>query len=213
MLSFRLGHDPSTPGGGGDSLKNPGTPGGGGPHTPSNLGADNNSQQQPPKYPGGGGPHTPTSEALFSGDHTPGGGPLPGTPHTPTSSSQQQQDSNKRAFPAPSPGPDGNPRFPMPGSPGGGRFPGGMSPNHMAMVGAGLPPQDNMPLNPATPTSATSVPSNHAGGGCKGGFDPITSMAQMSQQLTQVSTPCSTDARVEDSDSCVPGMIGTGLLV
>merc|ERR1719239_2090063 len=115
-----LGHDPSTPGGGGDSLKNPGT--------------------------GGGGPHTPTSEALFSGDHTPGGGPLPGTPHTPTSSSQQQQDSNKRAFPAPSPGPDGNPRFPMPGSPGVGRFHGGMSPNHMAMVGAGLPPQDNMPL-------------------------------------------------------------------
>ena len=149
----------------------------GGPLTPSSTAG----MDMPPKYSGGGPntPNTPNSDMNF---------PVP-------SPSQNQDKLNRMTpssqsdskFPAPSPGgASGGPRSPMvsssrfpvpspgqrfPGPPGGpmggpGRPPstGGMSPMHDA------------PLNP----SAASTMGR--------GFDPISSMAQMSQQLTSTSS-------------------------
>merc|ERR1719508_417538 len=128
------------------------------------------------KGPGTPGPHTPGSQLGDAPPKYPGG---PQTPHTPSS-----QDKSSR-FPVPSPGPS-DPRFPVPASPSQGRFQGGMSPSQL---GLGPDNSSNMPLNPATPSSTGNNPCSMAGKA----FDPISSMAQMSQQLTgQVSTPCST---------------------
>ena len=153
----------------------PGTPGASeskGPGTPAPQTQSSQHGEAPPKYPGG--PNTPTSESgLYPGDG-------PATPHTPSS-----QDKNSR-FPAPSPSP-ADPRFPVPAaSPSQTRLPGGMSPSHMAM---GPDNTSNMPLNPGTPGSSQSTNTNMS----NKGFDPISSMAQMSQQLAgAATTPCST---------------------
>eukprot|EP00094_Tigriopus_californicus_P004642 TCALIF_04465-PA protein Name:"Similar to lgs Protein BCL9 homolog (Drosophila melanogaster)" AED:0.10 eAED:0.15 QI:775/0.71/0.62/1/0.71/0.62/8/0/1146 len=176
----------------------PGTPLGG-PPTPSSI-----VNEMPPKYNGPHTPHTPNSVS-DSGNmnfHVPSpqGGPDisggqrmgPGTPITPGPVS----DKNQR-FPVPSPGGPRTPgmdnnssRFPVPSpqmGPGNNRFPGqgGISPNPMHSGPNSI--QDNMPLNPSTPTSSVGM-------GMSKSFDPISSMAQMSQQLTSsnTSTPCST---------------------
>merc|ERR1712106_855796 len=74
----------------------------------------------------------------------------------------------------------------------------------------------NMPLNPATPSSTGNNPCSMAGKA----FDPISSMAQMSQQLTgQVSTPCSTpnsigqgpDSGLGSMGNLEPGMMNSPL--
>ena len=152
----------------------------------------------------GGGPNTPnTPGSIHDG---PAGFPIP-SPKTMTDSCSSNPNgpgsnagpgSNKK-FPAQSPGPrtpnepagagpcGGGSRFPMPspqsqqgmpgGQGGGPRFPGPM-PNSDNPMG-GNPSDSNMPLNPSGP------PGNKSGGPGPGGppFDPISSLAQMSQQL------------------------------
>merc|ERR1719225_331992 len=158
--------------------KGPGTPG---PQTPSSQHGD-----APPKYPGGPQtPHTPTSDALYHGDG-------PATPHTPSSQ-------DKARFPAPSPSP-ADPRFPIPASPGQGRLHGGMSPSHMGGMGPEM--SGNLPLNPATPSSQ----SNNTNMSSKG-FDPISSMAQMSQQLAGPGP----DSGLGSMGNLEPGMINSPL--
>merc|ERR1719350_451820 len=143
-------------------------------------------------------PHTPGSQLgegappKYPGPSiTPSGEPglFMGEPGTPSS-----QDKG-RSFPIPSPSTD--PRFPVPASPGG-RFPGGVSPSGQL----GLPPQDiNLPLNPGTP--ATQAPQQPPKA-----FDPISSMAQMSQQLTGQGTPCSTPNSVGQGPDSGLGSMG-----
>merc|ERR1719328_1019854 len=176
-----------------NDTKGPGTPGPGqAPPTPSSQ-----QGEAPPKYPGGPNtPHTPTSEGgLYPGDG-------PATPHTPS------------RYPAPSPSP-ADPRFPIPASPGQGRLPGGMSPSHMP--GMGPDNTGNMPLNPGTPSSQPNNPNMS-----NKGFDPISSMAQMSQQLAGAgpgSTPCSTpnsigpgpDSGLGSMGNLEPGMMNSPL--
>merc|ERR1719282_1091040 len=196
LVSPSVGGDPSTPTP--SDTKGPGTPGPGqappAPQTPSSQ-----HGEAPPKYPGG--PNTPTSESgLYPGDG-------PATPHTPSS-----QDKNSR-FPAPSPSP-ADPRFPVPAaSPSQTRLPGGMSPSHMAM---GPDNTSNMPLNPGTPGSSQSTNTNMS----NKGFDPISSMAQMSQQLAgAATTPCSTpnsigpgpDSGLGSMGNLEPGMLNSPL--
>merc|ERR1719507_738351 len=152
------------------------------------------SGQEPPKYPG---PNTPTSEAQW-------GDTGPATPHTPSSQDKR--------FPAPSPN-AADQRFPIPASPSQGRLPGGMSPSHMGAMGPDH--SVNMPLNPGTPSSQNNNPNMS-----NKGFDPISSMAQMSQQLAgAVSTPCSTpnsigpgpDSGLGSMGNLEPGMMNSPL--
>merc|ERR1719328_292829 len=75
-------------------------------------------------------------------------------------------------FPVPSPGHMSG----GPGGPGGPRFPGGPP----SGPPGGMSPMHDAPLNPSAPGSTMTK-----------GFDPISSMAQMSQQLTN-SVPSST---------------------
>merc|ERR1719225_569539 len=150
-----------------------------GPNTPSSQLGDS----APPKYPG------PSLTPSGGGE----GNMYMGDPGTPSS-----QDKS-RSFPVPSPSTD--PRFPVPASPSG-RFPGGVSPSNMG----GMPSQDiNMPLNPGTP----STQSQGQGPPPSKTFDPISSMAQMSQQLTgQVTTPCSTPNSVGQGPDSGLGSMG-----
>ena len=184
--------------GGDPSTPNPSEskgPGTPAPQTPSSQHGD-----APPKYPGGPQtPHTPTSDGLYHGDG-------PATPHTPSSQ-------DKARFPAPSPSP-ADPRFPIPASPG--RLHGGMSPSHMGGMGPEI--SGNLPLNPATPSSQSTNTNMSSKG-----FDPISSMAQMSQQLAGPggagSTPCSTpnsvgpgpDSGLGSMGNLEPGMINSPL--
>ena len=122
-----------------------------------------------------------STSGMYSGDlHSEG--IISGTPHTPGSP-------DNPAIPTSFPGLDscqggGNPQFPVPTSRGG-RFPESMSPSNLVL------PHNNLPLNPVTLPSNASLPGGTNIGGNKG-FDPISSMAQMSQQLAaQESTPCS----------------------
>merc|ERR1719210_2815867 len=151
-----------------------------GPNTPSSQLGDS----APPKYPG------PSLTPSGGGE----GNMYMGDPGTPSS-----QDKS-RSFPVPSPSTD--PRFPVPASPSG-RFPGGVSPSNMG----GMPSQDiNMPLNPGTP----STQSQGQGPPPSKTFDPISSMAQMSQQLTGQTgtTPCSTPNSVGQGPDSGLGSMG-----
>merc|ERR1719262_1081441 len=122
---------------------------------------------------------------------TPGGSVAP-----PPSSS-----ADPAKFPAPSPGHSGGPRTPMdpsasnnrfpvpsPGhmgsGPPGGRFPGPPGPGGMS------PMQHDAPLNPSAPGTMSK------------GFDPISSMAQMSQQLTNSPVPTSSANSGGPPDLC-----------
>merc|ERR1719507_721932 len=128
-------------------------------------------------------------------------------PHTPSS---QLGDSAPPKYPGPSLTPsgggDGNMYMGDPGTPSsqdkGRSFPGGVSPSNLG----GMPPQDiNMPLNPGTP----STQSQGQGPPPSKTFDPISSMAQMSQQLTgQVTTPCSTPNSVGQGPDSGLGSMG-----
>merc|ERR1719291_22963 len=196
LVSPSVGGDPSTPAP--SETKGPGTPA---PQTPSS-----GQGEAPPKYPGPATPHTPGAASE--------GGMYPGaeTPNTPGS---ETADKSSR-FPAPSPSP-ADPRFPIPASPGQGRLPGGMSPSHMAGPGPAMGPDNsgNLPLNPGTPSSQNNNPNMS-----NKGFDPISSMAQMSQQLAGAgSTPCSTpnsigpgpDSGLGSMGNLEPGMMNSPL--
>ena len=145
--------------------------------------------------PIGGGPNTPnTPGSAHAGDF-----PAPSPKMMTDSSNPSGPGSNtgpgpNKKFPAQSPGPrtpndpsGAGSRFPipspqsqqgMPGGPGGGgpRFPGPMSNADNPMGGNSS--DSNMPLNPSGPPGSKSGPG-------PGGppFDPISSLAQMSQQL------------------------------
>jgi hypothetical protein len=136
----------------------------------------------PPKYTG---PNTPNTPGSVTGDFSvpsPQGGDMQRMARSGTPGDKSQK------FPMPSPG---GPR--TPGINDGPRSPGMGGPrfNGPNMRGpSGMSPNPNMcqdtPLNPATPTSSGQHEMNR-------NFDPISSMAQMSQQLTNSSSvPCST---------------------
>ena len=153
----------------------PSQPGGGGPLTPSSTAG----MDMPPKYSGGGPntPNTPNSDMNF---------PVPSPSQNPDKHRMTPSSQSDSKFPAPSPGGASGPRSPMvsssrfPVPSPGQRFPGppmgpGPGPGRPSSTG-GMSPMHDAPLNP----SAASTMGR--------GFDPISSMAQMSQQLTSTSS-------------------------
>ena len=152
-----------------------------------------------------GGPNTPNTPGSANDGQV--GFPAPSPKTTDSSSSNMCTSgpgSNKR-FPAQSPGPrtpndpagtgscGGGSRFPMPSpqsqqgmpgaQPGGPRFAGpGAGPRPENPMG-GPGGDSNMPLNPSGPPTSKS-----GGSGPPQHFDPISSLAQMSQSLTNTSS-------------------------
>ena len=155
----------------------PSQPGGGGPLTPSSTAG----MEMPPKYTGGPNtPNTPNSDMNF---------PVPSPSQNPDKHRMTPSSQPDSKFPAPSPGqastgprsPMVSNRFPVPSpgqrfpGPGGPMGPGPGGPGRPSSTG-GMSPMHDAPLNP----SAASTMGR--------GFDPISSMAQMSQQLTSTSS-------------------------
>ncbi|KAF4533444.1 hypothetical protein B566_EDAN001170 [Ephemera danica] len=152
-----------------------------------------------PLTPSYTGPHTP---------HTPGGGDvgrfsvLPSSPHTPGGPASQQPMEKSKSDPGRFPPGSPVPRFsgsvppttPLSTSPG---PPNPNFPKHQGFSSEGQSPPklspgsnstfqpDNIPLNPNSSTANAGNPINKA----SSHFDPITSMAQMSQQLTNNNSP------------------------
>ena len=140
----------------------------GGPNTPNTPGSAHEGFPAPsPKMMDSSNPSGPGSNTgPGSNKKFPAQSPGPRTPNDPSGMGSR--------FPIPSP----QSQQGMQGGPGGGgpRFPGPMSNNDNPMGGNSS--DSNMPLNPSGPPGSKSGPG--PGGPA---FDPISSLAQMSQQL------------------------------